>query len=177
MSEPSQTLLQLLLENSLFLLLSTVFLGTVGWAWRQLKSYRLPEPLPPWFAVWFITVQIGGGVVPLGLLLWALAKGDAILLRVLVPYGTILGCQVLAESLSLRRFQSLVWVMVPYLYVPYRLWQLYEGLNLLPSEELSWLRTLLIGEMVLWGISYGLNLSQLPRLLHWPGVATSPTDS
>lgn len=58
--------------------------------------------------------------------------------------------------------------MVPYLYVPYRLWQLYEALELLSPEPMGWLQGLLIGESVVWGINYLLDLAQLPRLLRWP---------
>ena len=61
-----------------------------------------------------------------------------------------------------------VWVMVPYLYLPYSIWQLYEGLTLLsPEPELIWVRNLLIIEVVLWTLNYALDLSQLPRLLRW----------
>jgi len=58
--------------------------------------------------------------------------------------------------------------MIPYLYVPYRLWQLYQGLMLLPPQpELRGVRNLLLIEIVLWIISYGLALAQLPRLFRW----------
>lgn len=155
-------------EILLFLLASTAFLGIVGWAWRSLQPYRLPEPLPGWFRVWFISVQIGGGLVPLGVLVWSLGGADTRITMILVTYLVNLGLQVLAESLTLRQFRSVVWVMVPYLYVPFRLWQLYEGLMLFASGELGWFQALLVAEIVLWMINYSLNLSQLPRLAGWP---------
>ncbi|MGI8932701.1 MAG: hypothetical protein ACR2FS_01365 [Phormidesmis sp.] len=54
-----------------------------------------------------------------------------------MPYLAMLGLQVSSESASLRRFRSTVFVMVPYFYLPYRVWQLYEGLA--PASEVAWL--------------------------------------
>jgi len=79
----------------------------------------------------------------------------------------MLGLQILTESVLLRQFHSVVFVMVPYLYLPYRVWQLYEGMMLNSADELAWMRTLLLAEIVLWTANYALDLSQLPRLLRW----------
>jgi hypothetical protein len=58
--------------------------------------------------------------------------------------------------------------MVPYIYLPYRFWQLYEGLTLLDSKsELQWVRYLLVFELALWIVNYAIDVSQLPRLLRW----------
>jgi len=157
----------LLAENLLFLLVSTAFLAVVGWAWRSLKLYRLPDPLPGWFRVWFASVQLGGGLVPLVVLVWSLGGADPRIGMVLIPYLVNLGLQVLAESITLRQFHSVVWVMVPYLYIPFRLWQLYEGLILFAPGELGWFQTLLVAEIMLWIANYCLDLAQLPRLLAW----------
>lgn len=161
--------LNLLLENLLFLVSTTFFLVVVGWAWRHAKPYELPQPLPGWFKIWFLTVQVGGGMLPLvAMLLWGVWWGYDRVLAVLIPYFVMLGLQIQSESVALRQFHSVVWVMVPYLYVPYRVWQLYEGLMLLgPDRELIWVQNLLLVEIVLWTLNYALDLSQLPRLLHW----------
>ena len=163
------TNLYLLLENLLFLVLATLFIVIVGWAWRHSKPFSLPEPLPEWFKVWFGTVQVVGVLLPLlAMLLWGVWWGYSSVLTVLSWYFVMLGLQILSEILRLRQFHSVVWVMVPYLYLPYRIWQLYEGLTLLsPEPELIWVRNLLIIEVVLWTLNYALDLSQLPRLLRW----------
>jgi len=161
--------LYLLLENLLFLVFATSFIAIAGWAWRDAKPFSLPEPLPGWFKIWFGTVQIVGVIPPLiAMLLWGIAWGYSSVLTVLAWYFIILGLQILSEILTLRRFPSVVWVMVPYLYLPYRIWQLYEGLTILnPQPELIWLRYLLIVEIVLWIGNYALDLAQLPRLFRW----------
>ncbi len=102
------------------------------------------------------------------MLLWGVWWGYRSVLTVLVWYFVMLGLQILSEILTLRQFHSVVWVMVPYLYLPYRIWQLYEGLTLLtPESDLMWVRNLLIVQIVLWSLNYALDLSQLPRLFRW----------
>jgi hypothetical protein len=163
-----------LLENLLFLVLATSFFVVTGWAWRHLKPYELPQPLPGWFTIWFLTVQIVGGLLPLvAMLLWGVWWSDASVLLVFVPYFVLLELQILSESLSLRQFRSVVFVMIPYLYLPFRIWQLYRGLSLLnPAAELIWVRNLLLVEIVLWAATYVLDLTQLPRLLRWEARET-----
>lgn len=165
----SPTEVKLLFENLLFFAIATSFLVVVNWAWRQSKPYSLPQPLPEWFRVWFLTVQVVGGLLPLlAMLLWGVWWGYSSVLTVLIPYFVMLGLQILSEIVTLRQFHSVVWVMVPYLYLPYRIWQLYEGLTLLsPTSELMWVQNLLLVEIVLWTLNYALDLSQLPRLLRW----------
>lgn len=165
----STTEVNLLFENLLFFAIATSFFVVVGWAWRQSKHYSLPQPLPEWFKVWFLTVQVVGGLLPLlVMLLWGVWWGYSSVLTVLIPYFVMLGLQILSEIVTLRQFHSVVWVMVPYLYLPYRVWQLYEGLTLLsPASELMWVQNLLLIEIVLWALNYALDLSQLPRLLRW----------
>lgn len=165
----STTNLNLIVENLIFFVVTTSFLVFVGWAWRQSKPYSLPQSLPAWFSVWFLTVQVVGVLLPLlAMFLWGVWWGYSSVLTVLVSYFVMLGLQILSEILTLRQFNSVVWVMVPYLYIPYRIWQLYEGLTVLSLEsELMWVRDLLLVEIVLWILNYALDLSQLPRLLRW----------
>ncbi|MEH2299362.1 MAG: hypothetical protein V7K88_10080 [Nostoc sp.] len=107
-------------------------------------------------------VPISATLLPLvAMLLW----GERTVLTVLGWYFIMLGLQIISEIVTLRQLQNVVWVMVPYIYLPYRFWQLYEGLTLLGSKsELLWVRYLLVFELVLWIVSYAINLSQSPRL-------------
>ena len=160
-------MLNLLYEDLLFWTIATAFLFVVGWAWRSTKPYNLPEPLPDWFKIWFLTIQIGGGVLPLAILGWGIWYGYSSIVAVLMSYLVMLWLQILTESVSLGQFRSTVFVMVPYLYLPYRAWQLSEGIMLIEADELGWVRNLLLAEILLWTANYALDLSQLPRLLPW----------
>jgi hypothetical protein len=160
--------LYLLIENLVFFILATFFLVVVGWAWRNAKPFSLPQPLPGWFKIWFGTVQVLGVLVPLLVIVWGVWWRDSRILTGLIPYFVMLGLQILSEILTLRQFHTVVWVMVPYLYLPYRFWQLYEGWKFLSSEtDLVWLQNLLLVEIVLWIGNYVLDVTQLPKLLRW----------
>lgn len=161
--------LYLFLENLVFFVIATFFIVVVNRGWKDTKPYTLPLPLPAWYKVWFLSVQLLGGLLPLVvMLLWGVWWSDRTVLTVLGWYFIVLGLQILSEIVTLRQLQNVVWVMVPYIYLPYRFWQLYEGLTLLGSEnKLLWVRYLLIFELVLWMVNYALDISQLPRLLRW----------
>jgi hypothetical protein len=143
----------------------------VGYTWRDTKPYDIPHPLPSWYKIWFGSVQFLGGIVPVvALILWGFVWGYSSVVSVLIPFLVILALQIFAEAITLRFFHSPIWVMVPYLYVPYRIWQLYEGWQLLsPAPELLWVSYLLILNIVVWSGNYLLDLSQLPRLFRWEG--------
>ncbi|WP_241829281.1 hypothetical protein [Desertifilum tharense] len=171
----SSPVLRLSAENALFSAIALIFIVTVAWAWRETKPYTLPEPLPGWFAVWFGSVQILGGLVPLGALGWSIWQGYPSATAVWLFYYLMLGLQILLESLTLRQYATVVWVMVPYLFLPYRIWQLYEGMNLLePLAELDWMRSLLWLEIGVWSLNYLLDVAQLPRLYGWLGTQENP---
>jgi hypothetical protein len=165
----SATELNLLWENLIFLVLVTSFLLWVGWVWRESKPFSLPQPLPSWFKAWLLIVLTVGVLLPLiALVWWGFWLGKTGVVVVFAPYFLMLGFQILSESVTINRFQSCVWVMIPCLYLPYRIWQLHSGLTLLSGEsELIWVRYLLRLEIGLWIFNYGVHLSQLPRLLRW----------
>ncbi len=165
----SQTDMNLLWENLIFLVLVTSFLVFVGWVWRESKPFTLPQPLPTWFKAWLSVVLVVGVVVPLiALVLWGVWWGYTSVVVAIAPYFLMLGFQILSESVTINRFHSCVWVMIPCLYLPYRIWQLHTGLMLLSGEsELMLVRNLFRLEIGLWIFNYGVHLSQLPRLLRW----------
>jgi hypothetical protein len=125
--------------------------------------------------VWFAIVLVLGIALPLlAMVLWGIWWNYQQVLILLADYFLMLGLQILSESVVARKFHSCVWVTIPCLYLPYRIWQLYQGLILLnPQPELIWVRNLLIFEIVLWIFNYGVHLSQLPRLLRWETPASS----
>jgi hypothetical protein len=165
----SSTALNIFLENLLFLVVSTAFLVYMGRGWENSKPFTLPKPLPAWFSAWVIIVQVVGIALPLvAMILWGVWWSHPTVLQVFLSYFLMLGLQIAFEIVTLRRFQSCVWVMVPYLYLPYRFWQLYTGLQILSYEsDIVWVQRLLIAEIVLWTVNYVIDVSQIPVLLRW----------
>jgi hypothetical protein len=168
----SQTELNLLWENLVFLVLATSFLLIGGWMWRESKPFSLPQPLPSWFKAWLAIVLGVGIVLPLiALGWWGIGLGNTKVVVAIAPYFLMLGFQILSETVTVNRFHSCVWVTIPCLYLPYRIWQLHAGLTLLRGEdELMLVQNLLRLEIGLWIFNYGVHLSQIPRLLRWEGT-------
>lgn len=161
--------LPLWIENLLFVTIATAFFAYIGWLWRSAKSFSIPQPLPHWFQIWLAVVLAVGIVLPLvALLYWGVWRGDVSVLAVLISYLTMLGLQILTESVTLNRFRSCIWVTIPCVYLPYRIWQLYRGLAIVDNSQIQLLLSL---EIALWIFNYGVHLSQLPRLLAWPNQA------
>ena len=147
----STTDLNLLFENLLFLLIATSFLVFVGWVWRLSLPFSIPQPLPAWFKAWLSIVLVVGVALPLlAMLVWGVWWGNQGVLQATLPYFVMLGFQILSESVTLNRFQSCAWVMIPCLYLPYRIWQLHRGLTLLSLDETIWVQRLLLVKIVLW---------------------------
>mgnify|MGYP006425193247 CR=1 FL=1 len=159
----------MLLENLLFFLIATIFLSLMGYYWRTAKPFSIPSQLPNWFRAWFILVQVLGVLLPLiALILWGIWWGNTNVLSIFASYFLILGLQILTETLMLKQFQTVAWVAIPYFYVPYRVWQLYQGLIIIgDNSELMLVRLILEINIAIWMINYCLNLLQLPLLFRW----------
>lgn len=150
----------------LFVAIATSFFFYIGWLWRSTKPFTIPQPLPSWFRGWLMIVLIGGIALPIvALVYWGVWLGDRAILTVIASYLAMLGAQILSESVTLNRFHSCIWVTIPCVYLPYRIWQLHQGLFITENPQVQlffWL------EIALWVFNYGVHLSQLPRLLGWP---------
>ncbi|MBW4420056.1 MAG: hypothetical protein KME13_12615 [Myxacorys californica WJT36-NPBG1] len=155
-------------ENLIFFAIATSFLAFLTWVWRHTKPFEIPLPLPTWLKVWFFTVQVFGVLVPIGISVWAgFSSADAPVLPILLSYLLMLGLQIVTEIVLLRQFRTVAWIAIPYLYLPYRVWQLYQGIGATSIEDLGWFRNLLLLEIGIWIVNYSFNLIQLPRLLRW----------
>jgi hypothetical protein len=166
---PNATTSNTLVENLLFFLITTSFLGLMGWNWRQSCPFRLPQSLPRWFSSWLVLVLFVGILVPVIAIVFGwFGLGNTNVLQAFLPYFLMLGLQILCETVTLRNFRSCIWVVIPCLYIPYRVWQLHTGIALVGAEaNLLWVKRLLVIEIWFWMLNYGVHLYQIPRLLRW----------
>lgn len=154
------------IEDFLFVTIATIFFFAIGWMWRSAKPFSIPQPLPSWFRGWLTIVLIVGIALPVAALAyWGVWQGDRAVAIVLISYLVMLGLQILSESVTLNRFHSCIWVTIPCVYLPYRIWQLHRGLLVAEYPEIQLFFEI---ETALWIFNYGVHLSQLPRLLAWP---------
>ncbi|NDJ16633.1 hypothetical protein [Myxacorys almedinensis] len=156
-------------ENLFFFAIATAFLAVLGWLWRHTKSFDIPLPLPIWLKFWFFTVQVFGVLVPIGVAIWLrLSSADTLPFAILLSYLLMLALQITTEVVLLRQFHSVAWIAIPYLYLPYRVWQLYQGIVMTTAVgQVGWFQALLVLEIGLWIVNYSFNLIQLPGLLRW----------
>ena len=155
-------------ENLIFFIFATFFFVFVGWVWRNSKPFSIPHQLPNWFKIWFVILTFTTIVLPLAaMMLWGVWWGHNFVLALFTSYFLMLLSENLSKVIAIR-FKSCVWIIIPCLYVPFRIWQLYKGLNLIsPEPELLWVRKLLILNIILWTLTYAIQLAQIPRMLQW----------
>ena len=159
---------RIVLQEAVFFILACACLA---WAqWRLPKpSARFPGPRPvgPVFKFWLVTIWVVGLVLPLvALVVDGVIGGGAATLLALLPYFAMFVAQVASELFCWKRWGSPVWVIVPCLYLPWRLWQGFRGLEVAPDAPLLTLVTL-YALIVLWIINIGVHYTNIPATMRW----------
>jgi hypothetical protein len=157
-----------LLQEAVFFLLACACLA---WAqWRLPKpSARFPGPRPvgPVFKFWLVTIWVVGLLLPLAaLVVDGAIRGSAAAALALLPYFWAFAAQVASELFCWKRWGSPVWVIVPCLYLPWRVWQGFRGLEYAPELPGPTLFTL-YALVVLWIINIGVHYTNVPASLRW----------
>jgi hypothetical protein len=149
------------------------------WAqWRLPKpsaSFPGPRPVGPIFKVWLVVIWVVGLLLPLVALVvdgWLGGRTDTRL--ALVPYFVMFFAQVGSELFVWKRWRSPVWVIVPCLYLPWRLYQVARGMEGLEDPAASLTLVTLSALFVLWVINIGVHYTNIPATLRWD---SHPPDS
>jgi hypothetical protein len=112
-----------------------------------------PRPPPDWFKVWLVVIWLVGLVLPIV-------------------------AQVATELFVWKRWRSPIWVIVPCLYLAWRLWQIWWAWSL-PGVAGSDLASFTCAALfVLWVINIGVHFTNIPLTLRWdhhPRSATFPS--
>jgi hypothetical protein len=143
----------------------------LAWAqWRLPKpSARFPGPRPvgPVFKFWLVTIWVVGLVLPLvALVVDGVIGASAAAWLALLPYFAMFVAQVASELFCWKRWGSPVWVIVPCLYLPWRLWQCCRGLEVAADAPLLTIVTM-YALIVLWIINIGVHYTNIPATLRW----------
>jgi hypothetical protein len=145
---------------------------------RYLEALPFPGPITPWpnwFKIWFTIIWLFTIFLPLAVWIYfgfvSPVPGVALGLGL---YLLMIAIQVGAEQVCQQVWKSVIWVAVPCLYLPWRIWQLFRGLDQTAADA-PWLvgftYELLI---VLWVINIGVHFSGIPtqmRSKYVPWVA------
>ncbi len=156
-----------------FALLNLLFLAVAAavllWAQRRTRPgppFPGPRPVGPLFKAWLVVIWLVGMALPLvALLVDGVAGGQAAVRAALGWYLLLFVAQIGFELLAWKRWRSPVWVIVPCLFLPWRLFQVTMGLMVVEGPPLS--VATLWALMLLWVINIGVHYSNIPNSLRW----------
>jgi hypothetical protein len=143
--------------------------AVLGWAqWRTNPGPPFPGPRPVGraFKAWLVVIWLVGFLLPLIALMVDGVMGGHRPVRIALGFYLLMFvAQVATEIFVWKRWRSPVWVIVPCLYLPWRLFQAWMGLQAVEGPALS-VATLwaLVG---LWIINIGVHFSNIPNTLRW----------
>lgn len=152
------------------------FLGSVAivllWAKQRLgraAPFPGPRPVGPAFKTWLIVIWLIGLALPLAALIYdGFLQSEGRALLAITPYLVMFIGQVVVEIVCWKRLNSPIWVLVPTLFLPWRLFQIYQGLSLIGGPETFPLTYwTLIALFILWTINIGVHFSNIPRHMRW----------
>lgn len=167
-----------LLQNLGFFALASLYVW-IG-AKRTAGTTPFPGPRPPadWFKSWLIVIWLVGLMLPLGTLIWAgLVQGQDQVTIGLGAYLIMVFTQIGTEIFVWKRWKSPIWVIIPCLYLTWRVWQCVWGLHILEGEGSVIVTVTYIALLVLWIINIGVHFTNIPMTLRWdyhPKSATFP---
>lgn len=169
-------LLFALAQNSAFFIIASTYVW-IGAA-RARGTAVFPGPRPPsrWFKIWLVVIWLVGLVLPL----YALVSAGFIdnIREVRIGIGAYLAmfiAQVATEIFVWKRWRSPIWVIVPCLYLSWRLWQIVWAGNLPGVAESTLASVTCIALFILWVINIGVHFTNIPRTLRWDYHAPSAT--
>ena len=153
----------ILIANIGFLVLAAACLGWARWRTRPGPVFTGPCPVGPAFKGWLINIWLVGLLLPLVALV--IGWNEPLTRLALIPYLVMFAVQVLAEMLTWKRWGSPVWVIVPCLFLPWRLFQVWQGMVLGDHSGLT--QITLWALFVLWVINIGVHYTNIPNTLRW----------
>lgn len=161
-------LVSALAQNIAFFAIASLYVW-IG-ARRVAGSAPFPGPRPPplWFKVWLVVIWLVGLLWPAVALVWAIATDAATNIAIgLGAYLVMLFAQVGTEIFVWKRWRSAIWVIVPCLYLPWRLWQCWWGFDLSGVEASAFATATYMALIALWIINIGVHFTNVPLTLRW----------
>ncbi len=167
---PSPTATTLLFENLIFFTIATLILAVGIKRYPGARPFPGPvTPWPAWFKVWFKVIWVVGFLLPILILVgWGGVAGESIVWLAIGPYFLLFFLQIGTEQVIWKKYQSPMWVAVPCLYLPWRVWQCVRGLETIdPRTDLAFVEYTLWALLILWIINIGVHFTGIPASMRW----------
>lgn len=157
--------------NTAFFAFACAVLVWARWRTAPGPPFPGPQPVGRAFKTWLVVIWGVGLILPLVALglEWSAATRLALL-----PYLATFVLQVATELFVWKRWRSPVWVVVPCLYLPWRLFQSWWGLISVDAAALPLTAFTLHALFALWLINIGVHYSNIANTLRW---ADHPPDA
>jgi hypothetical protein len=169
------TLPTIVVENLVFFAVACAVLAVGVLRYRGTAPFPGPvTPWPTWFQVWFRVIWIAGFLLPLGTLIYfGILPGDGMVVLALAPYFVMFFVQIASEQYVWKAHASPIWVSVPALYLPWRLWQVLRGFQVMePYPHQTFVIYTLWVLFILWIINIGVHYSGIPASMRYPAHKT-----
>lgn len=157
-----------MVQNIVFFVIASLYVWIGSRRLTGTAAFPGPRPPPDWFKAWLIVIWLVGLMLP-GITLWVVGfQGAERNVSIgLSAYLVMFVAQVATELFVWKRWRSAIWVIVPCLYLSWRLWQITWAWSL-PGVSGSALAVFTYAALfVLWAINIGVHFTNIPRTLRW----------
>ncbi len=136
---------------------------------RHAPPWPGPRPVGRVFRGWLLVIWLVGFALPvLAIIVDGALGGHGAVWLALLPYLLMFIVQIAFELFVWKRWRSVVWVLVPCLFLPWRCFQVYVGLaTVWPMEGLVLTKLTLVALLVLWLINIGVHYTGIALNLRW----------
>lgn len=157
-------------ENAVFFVIASAILAVGYLRYRGTAAFPGPvRPWPMWFQIWFRVIWIVGFILPIGTIIaFGFIPGDTAVILALAPYFVMFFVQIASEQYVWQVHKSPIWVAVPCLYLPWRLWQITRGFQVMePYPHLTIVTYTLWALFILWIINIGVHFTGIPMSMRY----------
>jgi hypothetical protein len=164
------------IHNAVFFAIASLYVAIGAKRAAGTAPFPGPRPVAAWFKIWLVVIWLVGLILPLAAFVYdGLVRGVPQAAAALGFYLLMVAAQIATELFVWRRWKSPIWVIVPCLYLAWRLFQVYWGFGLVAGLDVPFTAFTLYALFALWVINVGVHFTNIPMTLRWDYHAKDQT--